>query len=173
MSKYQYRATYRGARKVAPEVLAAELEQIRLDGELTARRVVDAAKPEVAPLHPAFEWDDDKAADEFRLIQARTLIRAIVVTEEEEDRPPMSVYVHVPDAEEPSGKYMPTEIVIEDIEEYERALTDAQRYLTSAEHRFHELRALAEKRGGRAEVLAIAMQGFSAVREALTLLKTA
>lgn len=37
------------------------------------------------PCHDAFQWDDDSAAQEFRLIQARTLLRSIVVVYGEGD----------------------------------------------------------------------------------------
>lgn len=43
----------------------------------TAREVVEAARPEDSPLHPAFEWNDAVAADEHRLSQARCMIRSL------------------------------------------------------------------------------------------------
>lgn len=46
-------------------------------GELTASLVVDEARPKNAPLHPFFEWDDKAAAEEFRLTQARAMIRRV------------------------------------------------------------------------------------------------
>jgi hypothetical protein len=173
---YQYRAGYRGPRKVLAEVAAAELGRLRTDGDLTAPRVVEAAEPETAPLHAAFEWDDSAAAREFRLVQARTLIRAVVVVTEKTAEAPSSersVYVHVPDQETKEGKYLLLEQVADDDAEYARALAEAGRYLTSAEQRFSELRRLVEGKGTKSEALAIATAGFSAVREALALLKVA
>jgi hypothetical protein len=41
--------------------------------------VIDDARPEEAPLHPAFEWDDGAAAEEYRRLQARNLINSLVV----------------------------------------------------------------------------------------------
>ena len=49
----------------------AELDKLAVDGKLTAQAVVDAAREEGSPLHGFFEWDDNKAANEYRLLQAR------------------------------------------------------------------------------------------------------
>lgn len=46
-----------------------------LGGALSPRDVVDAAKNEASPLHPYFDWDDERAADHWRLEQARRLLR--------------------------------------------------------------------------------------------------
>ncbi len=170
---YQYRDNY-WTRKVSAEVVAGELAKLRNDGDVTAARVVAASEPADSALHPAFEWDDSVAGMEYRLIQARRLIRAIVVVPEPvdgEQKPPQSLFVHVPEKEQAEGKYVMLSVVSEDVGEYERALTEAQRFLDSAERRFLELRRLAEARGGKTEALAIAIQGFSTVREAMALLR--
>jgi len=44
-------------------------------GTLTPEAVVERARPESSPLHDCFEWDDDAAAEQYRLDQARRLIR--------------------------------------------------------------------------------------------------
>jgi hypothetical protein len=45
-------------------------------GTLTAALVVAEAIPEDAPLHGHFEWDDTRASERFRLVQASSLIRS-------------------------------------------------------------------------------------------------
>lgn len=45
------------------------------DGVLSARDVVEFAKNPKTALHNRFEWDDDKAAEAYRLIQAQLIIR--------------------------------------------------------------------------------------------------
>lgn len=52
----------------------------RNSGIITPEIVLDAAKRKSSPLHPFFNWDDTKAAREYRLIQAAQLIRRIKVT---------------------------------------------------------------------------------------------
>lgn len=46
-------------------------------GELTAELVVNDARPADAPLHRYFEWDDETAAEAYRLEQARAMIRRV------------------------------------------------------------------------------------------------
>lgn len=64
------------------QAVGARLESLREDhgGKLTPEAVInDAAKPK-SPMHALFEWDDESAAHEYRLDQARGLLRAIVTT---------------------------------------------------------------------------------------------
>lgn len=48
-------------------------------GQFTAQDVVDYARPKASPLHKYFEWDDTKAADQYRLDQARRVIQLVVI----------------------------------------------------------------------------------------------
>lgn len=50
------------------------------DGMLSARDVIDAARDTGSPLHDEFEWDDDTAAENYRLAQAGMLIRRVKLT---------------------------------------------------------------------------------------------
>ncbi|MGI8765708.1 MAG: hypothetical protein ACR2KM_04220 [Gemmatimonadaceae bacterium] len=64
------------------QAVGARLESLREchQGKLTPEAIVsDAAKPK-SPMHSLFEWDDESAATEYRLEQARALLRAIVTT---------------------------------------------------------------------------------------------
>jgi hypothetical protein len=56
------------------------LEHIRSKhgGVLRPVDVVKAARAQTSPLHKYFTWDDGEAAHQFRLAQARQLIRACV-----------------------------------------------------------------------------------------------
>jgi len=42
--------------------------------------VIQAARNPESPLHDKFTWDDSKAADEYRLIQARRLIAMVKIS---------------------------------------------------------------------------------------------
>jgi hypothetical protein len=54
----------------------AELTRVhKSDGDLSPERVVSLAKNQHSALHRYFEWDNDKAAHQHRLTQARSLIR--------------------------------------------------------------------------------------------------
>lgn len=49
------------------------------DGNLSARAVLEAARPEASPLHGLFCWDDTEAAERYRLDQARRLIMRVTI----------------------------------------------------------------------------------------------
>lgn len=56
--------------------------------------VVNTARPPTSPLHPVFEWDNKKAADEYRLHQARHLVRCFTIDQTDVDaRYPHSIKV--------------------------------------------------------------------------------
>lgn len=88
MTEYGYRAGARLQKKeLTAQAVGETLEGIRTShaGRLLPRHVVDESAPDDAPLHPLFEWDNGKAADEYRLDQARHVIRAVTVKYREHD----------------------------------------------------------------------------------------
>lgn len=138
--KYQFKKGCR-VRGVKPDVAAKELARIRKKHKrLTPSSVVKEAEPEDAPLHPAFEWDDSEAANQYRLQQARSLIRVIAFTDEDEpDKEPTTVYVHVP-GDEP--RYEPMEVVIADVDMFRLSLNALTDDLRSAQKACSELRRM-------------------------------
>lgn len=54
-------------------------------GIITPKLLVVEAKQKSSPLHDCFEWDDSKAAEEYRIVQAREILRYIVVEIEPDD----------------------------------------------------------------------------------------
>lgn len=174
---YRYRDGYWGPKTVPAEDVALEIQQVQSTGPLTASRLVERAAHSDSPLNPLFPWDDAEAGNKYRLMLARTLIRAIVVISVPDNETSSAsvspMVIHVPKAGGGEGTYVSPEILVQHPDDFERALGEAQRDLRSAERRFEELRRLAMARGGAVEALAIASQGFNAVREALQLLRTA
>jgi hypothetical protein len=68
-------------------------------GRITPALVLEAARSPASPLHACFEWDDAKAAEAFRIDQARELIRKVRVVVVNQDVVIRHVaYVHDPDA---------------------------------------------------------------------------
>jgi hypothetical protein len=47
---------------------------------LTAEKLVENAEDENSPLHPLFQWDNDKAGHLYRLTQARNIINNVKIT---------------------------------------------------------------------------------------------
>ena len=105
-------------------VRAAVDELVRLhnvNGSLTAKDVVDASRPEDAPLHPVFEWDDSVASEQWRQHQARLMVCAIEYTPlPTAPVEPIRYFVHVREddanpKENPSiPGYTQTEIILND-----------------------------------------------------------
>lgn len=78
---YKWRTSF-PSHGVDAQVAGERLEEIRQRKALTAKAIVDDARPEESPLHPCFDWDDSSAAEKWREQQASALIREIVVTME-------------------------------------------------------------------------------------------
>ena len=160
--KYVYRE---GARVsgVKPEVAAHELAKIRKVHGKSASAVLDAARPDEAPLHPAFEWDDSVASEQFRLIQARNLIRAVQVVLD--DQPARSVYAYVP-SQKGEGEYEQIDVLAQQVDRFTLALSDAMKFLRSAQDRVNELREAAGDQPDRVAVLTLAAQALSTAEQA-------
>lgn len=76
------------------------------DGRLEPRRIVDHAMNPSSSLHGLFTWDDQQAAEKYRLQQAREVIRTLRVTmtiNRVEVRIPE--YIRDPDAGAQDGTY--------------------------------------------------------------------
>lgn len=81
-----------------PQAVGSELERIRVrhNGRLEPDWVVHAAKQSSNPLHDLFEWNDNVAAQAYRVDQARSVIRSIeVVVEQAQQSKPVRAFVSV------------------------------------------------------------------------------
>ena len=69
------------SKKVDPELAVQELDKIQnIHGKLTPELIVQTAEQPDNVLHNLFTWDNDEAADKWRLHQARLLINNIELT---------------------------------------------------------------------------------------------
>lgn len=78
------------SRKVDANVVGGVVEQLEEKyGEATRERFLDASRPEDAPTHCLFEWDDSVAAEKWRLDQSRKIItnlRVVYLNNDKEER---------------------------------------------------------------------------------------
>lgn len=132
--RYSFRSGAR-IRGVTAEAAARELERIRSRSALTPEAVVTSASDPANPLHPAFDWNDQTAAHEHRLQQARQLIRAVHV-QIEESRVPEPVFVHVT-IDEP--RYERVEIVVQTQSLLDNALSELRSKLLAAQRSVNQL----------------------------------
>jgi len=86
------------------------------EGTLTAEAVVAEAANEWSPLHGHFEWDVETAAHEYRLEQARSLIRSVqvVLTAPDGEDRRVRAFVHTAMSPEGARAYRPIEDVAAD-----------------------------------------------------------
>lgn len=144
----------RGAIPVKPATAAQELHRIaERDGDVSPAAVVKAATPKGAPLHPAFEWDNKKAAELYREDQARYLMRQLVVVyrdaggEQQQTRAMVRLTVHelVEDEDEPAGpmRYLPIQRVLADEGMTRDYIAQAREELRAFQSKYRDVQALA------------------------------
>lgn len=139
--------------KIDPTAAHDAIEAVRKrnGGEASADAIVKAAKVKRNPLHPEFTWDDSEAAHEYRLEQARYMMRNLVVIRKElsTDRP-QRVYEVIRKPQDPEkGRqrtryaYRSTDDIMADPDMRAELLGRALRELTSIRDRFRDLQELA------------------------------
>jgi hypothetical protein len=138
-------------------------------GMVTPSLVVEAAKDAASPLHEEFMWDDADAAAQFRLIQARKIIRKHKIVYE--GAPVKFVHVpriKVPDDPSREGSYLPITMVVRQQSMFERALDEALQKLAAAERAVADLqKAAAGDAIDDAGHLALALKSMTIAAEAL------
>jgi hypothetical protein len=131
---------------VSAQVAGDELEKIRTfhNGRLNPAKVVDVARPKDAPLHPCFEWSDRKAAEMFRIEQAKHIIRSIdvVINEPEEATRETRAFVSV--VRDDDRSYTSIGHAMSDEELRAQVLADAMAALVAWRKRYAELDELAD-----------------------------
>lgn len=89
-------------------------EKLAAEGRLTAKALLDANRPKEAPLHKAFEWNDRKAAEAYRLHQARHIISCIVRVDEKTGQPQQVRAYFTLERKDP--QYYSTDLILADEE---------------------------------------------------------
>ena len=129
-----------GARLKTDAQTAGEIcEKLERNGGLTAKRLVDESRPEDAPLHKEFEWDDATAAEAYREEQARYIIRSIVI--QPEPRKNDVVRAFFPVAEQKVFASLP--VILSDAKKTNALLDMALRELKAFELKYSTLSQLA------------------------------
>lgn len=133
---YKFR---QGARiKTDAQIAGAELERLEADGNLTAKALVDASRPADAPLHKEFEWDDSKAAESYREMQARHIINSIEIVREEAT--PVRAFFNL---ERTEAQYHHVDLIMRKEETRKKLLMNALAELKAFERKYSQLKELA------------------------------
>ena len=79
---------------VSAQVAGEVCEELEQRNGLTPHNLVEVSRPKDAPTHDLFEWDDTVAAEKYREVQARQVIRLIVkVPEKSKSGEPTRAFV--------------------------------------------------------------------------------
>lgn len=126
---------------VKSSVVSQELRVIlKRDGVLTPQAVVEVASDAASPLHGLFEWDDEVAAVQYRVYQARQIISHQKITIN--DREVKEFYnLQITEGARETA-YFSVEQVLSNEELYNRALGNAVSELETWREKYESLREL-------------------------------
>jgi hypothetical protein len=146
MNKYQFAKGYKefDEEAITAQDAGEELERIHAKrGRLDSQGVVDESRPEDAPLHTAFEWNDEIAAESYRRVQALDLIRVVeVVKPAPDERKPEPAYVNVSTK---APEYQRPAVVARSPRLFESAYRQACERLIAAEKAMEHLQEIAKR----------------------------
>lgn len=139
---YEYKVPYA---KVSAQEAGEELARIECEhGGLTPELVVDASREESAPLHPVFEWNDRKAAERYRIVQAGSLIRNVTVKIDEVPRmEPVRAFVNVAPVRKRKGVFVSVKTAMDDADSRETVIARALAELEKVKEKYKNLQELA------------------------------
>lgn len=136
---YEWRV--KGVNKVDPQVAGEVCEELEKSVGLTSKTLLDASRPEDAPLHYEFEWNDEVAAEKYRERQAKTLITNLAVSTE--DISPTKAFVTLRTKIGESSNFEPVVDVLKSDDKRKRLLEIAKHELQSFKNKYKTLKELA------------------------------
>lgn len=146
--------------KVAAEIAGKALKNLREQngGKITPQQIVDDSRPDTAPLHTAFEWNDEEAAEAYRRQQAKSIVRAIVTVNpvtQEPTREYQGVRGEAPDkTKRESTVYVTTTAAVNDPGLFVQAVHRLEMHVNRARASLDELKRAAQDSGAEPERLA-------------------
>lgn len=145
---------YRSFRFPVPaQVVGEELEKIEAkEGELTKENVLKAARAKSSKIHKCFEWDNEKAAEKFRLHQANLLIDSVVVIYDEAPDTEVRAFVNIGDNAQ--GRFISVRSALENAESKDIVLARAIAELQAFKRKYENLSELSKVFSVIAELVA-------------------
>lgn len=124
------------ATKVADEIMS-------IGEAATPRQILELGRNKNTELHKCFEWNDGIAAEKYRVIQARNIVRCLVVKQPEETSQeiPEVRFFHVTQHNE---GYQPISLIIQDQDQYEKLLKQAMDELQAFKRKYNKLEEFRE-----------------------------
>jgi hypothetical protein len=141
--KHLPRAGSRISKRAAAEV-GPVIDRLIKAGQGTPERLLQEASDPGSPAHPHFEWNDQAAAHEHRLAQARQYFR-FIVTIEPAVQEPMRAYLHISD--ERGRRYEGRAKVKRSVPLMTQVMAEALDELEQWRKQYEQLKSLAEFSG--------------------------
>lgn len=107
--KYAWKKGFPWANRADPDAVASRILELSSQGKHpTAWDVLEDGRRIDAPHHNIFEWEDSVAAEQYRLGQARHILRSVVIvrTDTTDAKRPIRAFVHVIPPEQKSAAYV-------------------------------------------------------------------
>ena len=123
--------------KSSAAVIGAECERLEREGRLTAKELVRESRPEDAPLHNEFEWNDGVAGELWREHQARNIINSVVVRNEKKE--PMRYFFNIEVKEQ---EYYSVETILKSEDKRAALLKTALRELEAFKTKYAQIEEL-------------------------------
>ena len=136
-----YKWKNKSMQKADPVLVGDELEQLRLKkkGYIQPKDVVaQAAKNKKSELHKCFEWDDTVAAGQYRIEQAKLIMRVIVkVVEYNDDTVEVRCFesVQIECDEKTQHYYVSTADALSDVDMRKQVIDDIIDTIGEAQHK--------------------------------------
>ncbi len=109
------------------------------NGGLTAKRLLDANRPEDAPLHGEFEWDDGLAAEKYRENQARHIINCLCIRTDNAE--PVRQYFNIVRTE---AEYKPLTTILQSEDDKTRLYDQITRELFAIRKKYSRVSAFSK-----------------------------
>ena len=131
--------------KVSAEEVGKMCKNLEDTGGLTAKRLVDENRNQDTLLHNYFEWNNEKAGENWREQQARMIIRSLVIVKEKENEEIPTVRAFVNLKSQDSGRaYYNTIRVLKNQDTREILLMHAKRDLESFSQKYQSFNEFAK-----------------------------
>ena len=116
---------------------------------ITAKELLDASRDVSAPLHNCFEWNDDIAAEKYRVYQARHIINSIEIVYVKADTPEhlsrSRYFVNtVPTAPKVQGQFVTLGVAFTNENYRDAVLKDALRELRAFQIKYNRYQELSD-----------------------------
>lgn len=125
--------------KVSAQIVGETCEKLEAEKRLNAQTLVDISRPKDSPTHSLFEWDNRKAAEEWRRHQARNIINSIEVVVEEKE--PIRAFFNI---EKKSSEYLSIATICREPGNYQSLLKQATAELKAFRMKYSRITELNE-----------------------------